>query len=456
MTRRGLWLALPGAILLSASPVLAGGGRDDERAPRPARAAFERRLARILRERGVLADEDVTAAFPPPGGERTELEREVDRFLAEARPGRDGRLAAAGPGPDGLETPDGRFSLRFASTFQWRYEAVDADGTAADPDGLAPPARRDGESISLRRGHVFVEGHALDPDLAYRFLVETPPSSVALLDAWVEYRGLPPARIRLGQTKVPFGREAISSSSELVFSERTRATSFFVPSRDGGAGLLVHGRALGADADLVECALGVFNGEGKNVSGNDGPGLLTIARAAVNPLGSPGYDGSDLGRGESPRLGVGAALARHDDRTGGARLGSGRGPEASHPETTLFEADAAFKWRGLSILGEWFASRVDSRDGEAAEASGGYAQAAVLLPGTDVEIGARRGLVVTRGSETFDQPRGRFSEWTAGAVWFVHGHRLEVHADWTRFRDEPSGGGGATEDVFRLQVQLTF
>jgi hypothetical protein len=235
-------------------------------------------------------------------------------------------------------------------------------------------------------------------------------------------------------------------------------TSFFVPAREGGVGVIAHGAAVGADSDLLEGSLGAFNGEGKNDSGNDGTGLLYTGRLVLNPFGSPGLGAYDIDRWESPRLAIGGAVSHLSDAAGEVRLPDGGSIALRHPGTTVVGLEAAAKWLGASIQGEAFRSRVDDAgDGPGdVEANGAYAEASFVPPGGRLGFTVRYGAVVTEAAEILSTPRGRFEEWTVGAAYFLHGHRAKVALDWTRFGESVRGAERLEDGVLRLQIQVLF
>lgn len=92
-----------------------------------------------------------------------------------------------------------------------------------------------------------------------------------LLDAYLDYNLHPYASLRVGQFKIPFGRENLESSPNLDTINRSQVTERLVPGRDiGSQGRDIGGQVSGVlDAGdgtkIAEYAVGIFNGAGINV-----------------------------------------------------------------------------------------------------------------------------------------------------------------------------------------------
>jgi hypothetical protein len=125
---------------------------------------------------------------------------------------------------------------------------------------------------------------------------------VSLQDAYVRYK---PGSlgIQVGQFKTPFTREFIISLADLETADRSTAVDSLAPKRD--IGVMVD-YAFGAAATAM---VGVFNGEGQNITANADSSLLIVARATGRPIPyvSLGVNLADYG-GDSTRFGVDAAL----------------------------------------------------------------------------------------------------------------------------------------------------
>jgi phosphate-selective porin OprO and OprP len=124
------------------------------------------------------------------------------------------------------------------------------------------------ETFELRRARLAVEGN-LATSLAYKVEIDA-VRSPALLDARLDYRWKPYARITAGQFKIPFSGENLISDRDTPFIERSLVGLALVPGRDTNnngrdIGVQLGGTvALDSGRPVLDYAVGVFNGGGVN------------------------------------------------------------------------------------------------------------------------------------------------------------------------------------------------
>jgi hypothetical protein len=228
---------------------------------------------------------------------------------------------------------------------------------AASPAPSAPSVRfngyiqaretyRDGVGLtgSLNRARLAAYGSAAK-DLTWRIQGEfrtgsvgTGKASVSLQDAYIRYK---PGQfgIQAGQFKTPFTREFITSLSDVETADRSTAVDSIAPKRDIG---IMADYAFGPTATI---ALGVFNGEGQNVTANTDSTLLWVGRATARPV---------------PYLSVGVNVAQYGS------------------DSTRYGVDGSLEYMGAALKGEYIGQR---RDGGGLDDKGWYAQATYrLLP----------------------------------------------------------------------------
>ncbi len=121
--------------------------------------------------------------------------------------------------------------------------------------------------------------------------------SVKLLDWYIDLAPKAAARARIGQFKVPFGRQELVSDKQLQMTSRGIASDFFAPSRDRGA--MFFG---GTDTQRVQYKVGAFNGTGLAQSQNIDRSLGYAARLTATSSG-PFLDIEDV-IDQPPSLGV--------------------------------------------------------------------------------------------------------------------------------------------------------
>ncbi len=140
-----------------------------------------------------------------------------------------------------------------------------------------------GLTTSINRARL-TAGGAVRGDISWRVQGEfrtgnvgTGRATVALQDAYVRWSD---GRIgvQLGQFKTPFTREFITSLAEVESADRAFAVDSLAPKRDIG---IMADYAAGGRGGLT---VGLFNGDGQNVTSNADSSLLGVARATWRPI----------------------------------------------------------------------------------------------------------------------------------------------------------------------------
>jgi hypothetical protein len=161
--------------------------------------------------------------------------------------------------------------------------------------------------------------------------VGTGKASVSLQDAYIRYK-TGDFGVQAGQFKTPFTREFITSLADVETADRATVVDSIAAKRDIG---LMADYALGPAGTLM---LGVFNGEGQNVTANIDSTLLWVGRASVRPVAYL-------------TLGVNAAGYESD--------------------STRYGVDASLEYQGATLKGEYIGQR---REAGTVDDKGWYAQ----------------------------------------------------------------------------------
>jgi len=380
--------------------------------------------------------------------------------------------------------------LNLVGFLQPRLEFVEDDTRCPAGAATCPRASRvtehdfGGGGFRLRRARVGFEGR-LHELVGFEATVELADAGApALADGFVDLLLSEYLVLRLGQFKVPFGREALVPESRLQFVEPSLLVAGGFADRNP-SGLGTPGRDVGimmtnafGDGTLVELQTGLFDGDGPNVVHNSDDGTLFAVRLALHPLGAPGrLEESDVAREEEPKVTVGLDFATN--RAGGegsaTELDADGIPTSSYEErTNLYGADLAFFWEGISLYGEmlyrfWRSTDPTLRDevGFGFVLQGGY-----LLPIEDldrhIELAFRYDQYDPIRCESFDCPAnvpapadskdptlGRRA-YTIGANFFFTGdHNWKLQMNYVR-ADEldhaASVDHGLDDDAFLVQM----
>jgi hypothetical protein len=135
-----------------------------------------------------------------------------------------------------------------------------------------------GLTSSINRARV-TAGGSVRGDISWRVQGEfrtgnvgTGRATVALQDAYVRWSD-GKVGVQLGQFKTPFTREFITSLTEVESADRAFAVDTLAPKRDIG---IMADYAAGGRGGVT---VGLFNGDGQNVTSNADSSLLGVARA---------------------------------------------------------------------------------------------------------------------------------------------------------------------------------
>ncbi|MFN2446030.1 MAG: porin [Vicinamibacterales bacterium] len=290
-------------------------------------------------------------------------------------------------------------------------------------------------SFDVPRARTKAAGWIYSEHLSYRFELDWAEGPV-LEDLFLSWNASRTGafEIQVGQFKVPFGRQRLTSSGAQQFVDRAVVSRDFTKGRDIGLqvkGLLAEKR--------MEYRVGVFNGAGQNTLSDDGR-LQYNGRVVLQPFGEVKYSEGDLDDAEAPLLAIAGNFEIHDRR--GVAAGDGR-------EHVIVATDVAFYYRGFSLLGELFL-RTLSHETEATLRSNGFlVQGGYLVVPRRLEIAGRLAMSDPTALTATDGQR----EVGLAVGYFVNGHNLKLQSDLRRLDDRR---GEHTEHELRVQLQVVF
>jgi hypothetical protein len=300
------------------------------------------------------------------------------------------------------------------------------------------------ESIEVNRNFIQFSGFALDPRLQFTTIIF---SSTTLNDTvylgWINYRFNDALDLRVGNWLVPGTREWYESFRYTLGADRLMATTFFRPNISPG--IWLQGEPI---KNLTYVAM-LANSLNRFTQGIERVGASATLGGTVRwePQGDFGLGPSDIENHQtlSSRLGVNLALSHEANQNAGAiglsnpedtilRLSNGTplfrpgalgpGVELISTAVQLWTIDAAVKYRGLSISGEYFLRWLDGfkEAGGRSRSStifdqGGLLQAGYFVQPSKLETYARTSFVTG--------PFGGGNEYGGGVNWYVKGTR-----DW--------------------------
>lgn len=376
------------ALLIAATPAIAGGQKAEKAATGPAASG------------AASANSAGTSAAVAASGEAESIEKDAadgdkktktiklsgyvqPQFGVRYRPGavpRDRTDYSAG------DTRAG-FVVDGEPLESWRYTlhlVVNADLVNA----VSAEAGSEDSALSRAQGGLELERAAVDWD---------PSDHVG---------------VSVGQMRIPFSVEGQISNTSLMFPNRAEANQVFLRGSDLGA----MGR-LSAREDKLRVAAGVFNGTDATSSVETGArGPLYAVRADVDPMGPMENGGRDTLRGPL-KFGFGAGVIYYPSTTFDSA--GFEGPKMRDLRASI-SARAAV--RGVYLQGEVLRrQRTDSLSSRPLIATGAYSQASYYMPLDDkmaISPMVRLGWAVE--DQSFD-PRER--------VWTEAGMSLHLRTD---------------------------
>jgi phosphate-selective porin OprO/OprP len=389
-------------------------------------------------------DEERSELEDPKRAERTAT-APVDSEAVDFRPGTGLHVASR----------DGRFTLalRFRTQIQYAIDNPETDDNE--------------QTLMVRRMRLLFAGRAFHEHVRYYLqfgfsnrdmLPEGDSRRTPIRDVRIDLDHWRDLNFRIGETKVPFSRERLTSSGDLQMVDRSLANEEFNLDRDIGIQAL--SRDLGG-LGLFGYAAGVFLGEGRGAFQPTGIDMLFAGRLEVFPLGKFEHESMvDFAR-TSPRfaLSAGYGYLQNGKRTRGllGDIPDDGGTTDSHNAT----ADLVIKAYGFSSLFAVHYRKGTRNPGDAVDEMGlpipveaarnGWgvlAQAGYLLPRTPYELSVRYTRVRGRGTTSLDDRE----EIAGGLGWYFADHNIKLQIDYARTWDD---GTGADHRV-RAQTQIAL
>jgi hypothetical protein len=360
----------------------------------------------------------------------------------------DAPAATGDAGYDGgffLESADDKFRLEFSGRLQTQYEAV-----LADPgDGYELAKSR----FLIRRARLKLSGHAFSERLTYAFQTDYAGGDVDLLEYFMNYALVPESvEGRVGQWRLPFLRQQITSSGSLLLVDRSLVANRFGEGFD--IGVAAHNGY--GDAPGFEWTVGVFNGTktGLDVITPDDPDAPTIffpsavARVGYNFGKINPYKAGDL-EGGPLRFAVGAS--------GLSQLGVERDNSAMKATVDYVVKAHRFSSSGAYAIASGQDEQGDGLFDQDQLASGFFVQAGYVI-GEMIQPAARYSRVEVDDDGPVDH------EVLGGINVYFYGHKLKWQTDAGALVTENDSVDSAGDEFAvtetdwqaRTQVQLSF
>lgn len=408
--------------------------------PLASQSATAKTLEDVLKEKGVITEEDYKAVTKS---------RPLDY-----KPGKGFTLIS----------PDEKFQLTLGGYLQTRYSYTDLeDNTSTKPDI---------SKFELKSVKLVLGGYAYNKDLTYEVQTNFVQggSSKILERGYLNYRLSDEVQILAGQTNVPFGRQWLNSTTGLEFVDRSYASDAFRPGYD--TGLKLHGKLA---ESLLTYDVGVYGGVGQSTYRSTNNNALA-ARVTVNPFGPVPYSEGDLEQSVKPLLSIGAdyyydtlqatykpasgttaastTLETNNVDLAGSNGWLGKGlakfTTTEKLDISTYSLDAAFKWQGVSLQGEYLRGEAEGKDShKKLKSEGYYGQTGYFVIPKTVEVAVRYSFV----DLDLDTPDKHITDLTGAVSWYINKHNLKVQSDVTSSHNKQAS---TYDTIYRLQAQLLF
>jgi hypothetical protein len=240
-------------------------------------------------------------------------------------------------------------ALIISNRIQFRYTREMPDDVTTLPLGVpaagtAQPrtAGDSRDSFRVRRAKMKFEGWFWRPEFTYEFQMNFADTASSLEDAQLTWdvSKNKTFQIKIGEYKVPFGRQELTSSGSQQFVDRSIVSGEFNRQRD--IGISLQGLLMQQKLDY---RVGMFNGNQRNKTLNDNNKFQYNARLVYQPWGDHKYSESDFDTlpGGKPLLALGVQFETNDMR---------ETTTAVDQKRTLWGPEVAFKHRGFSLFGD--------------------------------------------------------------------------------------------------------
>jgi len=374
------------------------------------------RLLEILKDRQIISEDeyselkDLATEMEQQQGDMNarldDIDRSISEYLAQGGDARGANVSHKKGDGFGFATGDGFFSMWLGGLFQTWYVGADNEYS------------RDTNSISVPEARIDISGNAFDPNLTYRFEVNlgSSPLTGGVLDLWGNWDLMNGAQIKFGQMKVPYGRQMMTYQGDLEFESRNNISNAFTPGWDLGVMVWDAVPMQEGGEPMFDYYAGLFNGDGRNVAGNDNNWMAVALRAEVHPLGYVPLSEGDFEQSKT-KFAAGASYYYTNNRPGGQTVKSDN-----------WNLDAVVLWNGLFFQWEYFYNNTNPDGANRLVNWGWYAQAGFMIPNSKFEVIGRYGFA------SWDQDTGldETKDWAIGFAYYFDGHPFKIVVFFTQ------------------------
>ena len=371
-----------------------------------------------------------------------------------------------------FKTLDNKFSAKINNRLQYKYQYTDRDiGTDGIPD-------EDESTFDFRRIRTKISGNAYDENIKYRLEWDS-SWDVTLLDAYVDFTHIPWANIWAGQGKV-FSRQVLTSSASLQMIDRADTISEFrFQGDERKRGVAVHSdKILDGKFDY---SIGVYNPQIRWAD-NDINTMLYLARASYYPFGPyESYKESDLEYTETFKAHIGGGIGFEQIGRNESESFDFLFETKDEIDQTQLLAEFGFKYRGLSLVGEYHHRKQELLDTnvvgddfivflgltdeqvkkKSLSDQGFFVQGGYFVIPKKLEVAGRYELIDYDRNHPGGGTPGlidNICSYTAGLNYFLHGRDHKIQINYKHWDVGLNGAylGDGNENFFLTQYQICF
>ncbi|WP_166829745.1 porin family protein [Thalassoroseus pseudoceratinae] len=372
------------------------------------------------------------------------------------------------------------FALKSNVRGQFRYSAFIPNSDVPPPLVQTESNNESRSAFDVERARLLFSGHAFDPDLTFFTQIDGDTDgdqTLEFLDYWVANRRNEHLTLLVGRRRVPGVRQWLLSSMNTRLVDRPVPVDFFRPGRTVGLW------AFGKIVDDLHYETMVGNGYRTSnlASGEFGEGFVVAGQVRWTPLAEFGVGVTDFEYHDELAVALGQTLtfsSQNDRRLGetslpevdtvreinGVRLAEafamfGR---VTGYDVTVYSVDAAFKYRGWSMNGEYIFRSIGDLHTQSGlspsvviDQHGFYLEGGKFLIPQRLDVNARISKVFGRLGSAY--------EYACGLNYFpTSDRRIKLSMDATRLIDVPLQNPSSDINVgdngvlIRTQLQLMF
>ncbi len=349
-------------------------------------------------------------------------------ILAADEPKPETTADASDPTKGFVTFKSGDNSLTLGAWGQFRATVDDKDEFDGDTAGSGV-GTADGTSVSFAivRLRPYLQGTVYKPWFKYKFEFELGPlktdatnniGNTRLTDGFVEFAPVPEAVVRVGQYKVPFGLQELTSDTRQEFVDRSIVNSKFSVSRD--IGVMLYGNAW---EKKFGYQAGFFNGSGQNNPQEDQKQMYA-ARIWIDPLGEYKIFESANDASAEHVLHFGLAYRGGEVMRGTATAGVFEDAD----NETAADLEVAWRWSRVYAMGEYFVQKDEQKNpaaGPDVTARGWHAQFGVMVTPKQHELALR----FAQLEPDEDVADAKQQEIRLVYGYYIKGHNLKIQAD---------------------------